>query len=205
MTGYIIYVIEQVGYAGIAVLMFVENIFPPIPSELIMPLAGFMVRQGSLSFVPTVAAGAFGSVLGAVPYYYLGRRLGKERVIDLVDRYGHWLTISRTDIERALGWFSSHGPLTVLVCRLIPGVRSVISIPAGISGMGMIPFLIYTAIGSGLWTGLLTYGGYVLKDNFEKIEEYIDPASYVIVGALVLLYVYRIITHRGRGEHARQN
>lgn len=149
--------ISSAGYGGILLLMFIENVFPPIPSELIMPLAGFMVAQDKLTFIGTTLAGMAGSVLGALPLYYAGKKLGEERVKRLADRYGRWLTLSRQDIERASRWFHRHGGATVFVCRLIPGVRSFISVPAGIVGMNFLQFLAYTSIGTALWAALLAY------------------------------------------------
>ncbi len=189
MTKYITSILESAGYFGIVFLMFLKNVFPPIPSEFIMPLAGFMVTQGKLSFVGVVAAGVVGSMLGTLPFYYLGRRMDEERLKTLADRHGRWLTISREDIEKAQKWFDRHGGLTVLFCRLIPGVRSVISIPAGINRMNFATFLLYSAVGTAIWTGLLTYLGYFLKANFAEVEEYLNPASYFIFGAIVLLYL----------------
>lgn len=199
MTKYITSVLESAGYFGIVFLMFLENIFPPIPSEFIMPLAGFMVTQGKLSFVGVVAAGVIGSLLGTLPFYYLGRRMDEERLKTLADRHGRWLTVSREDIERAQKWFDRHGGLTVLFCRLIPGIRSVISIPAGINRMNFIAFMLYTAIGTAVWTGLLTYLGYFLKGNFEQVEEYLNPVSFFVLGALFLIYLVRVVRHKSPG------
>lgn len=198
MTKYITDILGSMGYFGIVLLMFLENIFPPIPSEFIMPLAGFMVTQGKFSFVGVVIAGIIGSMLGTLPFYYLGRRMDEESLKNLADRHGRWLTVSREDIERAQSWFERHGGATVLFCRLIPGVRSVISIPAGINKMNFAAFLMYSTAGTAMWTSLLTYAGYLLKSNFTDIEKYLDPASYVIFGGLLLLYIYRVIRHSGK-------
>ena len=134
---------ESLGYLGIGLLMFLENIFPPIPSELIMPLAGFTAAQGRLSFWGAVAAGIVGSVLGQLPLYYLGRLAGEEQLKRWADRYGKWLTVSHEEIERAKGWFDHHGGKAVFLCRLIPGIRSLISIPAGMAKMHLLAFLLY--------------------------------------------------------------
>ncbi len=196
MTKYITSILESAGYFGIVFLMFLENVFPPIPSEFIMPLAGFMVTQGKLSFVGTIAAGVIGSLLGTLPFYYLGRQMDEERLKILADRHGRWLTVSREDIEKAQKWFDRHGGLTVLFCRLIPGVRSVISIPAGINRMNFAAFLLYSAVGTAIWTGLLTYLGYFLKANFAEVEEYLNPASYFIFAAIFLLYLVRVFRRK---------
>lgn len=195
MTRYIISIIDFAGYFGIVLLMFVENIFPPIPSEFIMPLAGFLVSQGKLSFAGVVAAGAVGSILGTLPFYYLGRKADKEKLKTLTERYGRWLTVSYNDIERADNWFNRHGGKTVLFCRLIPGIRSVISIPAGVNRMNLAAFLFYTAIGTVIWTSLLTYLGYLLKSNFTEVEDYLDPVTYFVFGGLIIFYFVRVIRH----------
>lgn len=189
-------VINSTGYAGIVMLMFIENVFPPIPSEFIMPLAGFMVKRGEFSLAGVIAAGAIGSVLGALPLYYLGKKIGEERLKELADKHGRWLTVSRGDIEGAKHWFDRHGGAAVLFCRLIPGVRSLISIPAGIDEMNLAAFLIYTTLGSTAWTALLAGLGYFLSSNFKQVEEYLDPISYALLGIIIVAYVVRVIRHK---------
>jgi membrane protein DedA with SNARE-associated domain len=196
MATWVIQLIAAMGYGGIVVLTIVENVLPPIPSEVIMPLAGFMAAQGRLSWLGVILAGTLGSVLGAVPLYYLGRLIGDERVKGFADRHGRWLTVSRADLDRAQQWFDRHGRMAVLVCRLVPGVRSLISIPAGIQRMPLALFLLFTTMGAGLWTTLLVAAGYGLGANFRQVEAYLDPASYVVLAVLVGLYVWRIVTHQ---------
>lgn len=174
MATWVISTIESTGYLGIALLMFLENVFPPIPSEVIMPVAGFMVTERKLSFTGVVLAGTAGSLLGALPPYYLGRLIGENRVKRLADRYGRWLTVSRQDIERAKVWFDKHGGQAVLICRVVPAIRSIISIPAGMERMNLGLFLTYTAIGSAIWTTLLTYLGYFLGKEFEAVGKYLN-------------------------------
>jgi membrane protein DedA with SNARE-associated domain len=196
MANWIIRTIESTGYFGIVFLMFLENIFPPIPSEFIMPLAGFMASKEQRTLSGVVLAGTIGSVLGALALYYAGYFIGEQRLKRLIDKYGSWLTISLEDLERAKGWFAKHGRLAVLVCRLVPGIRSLISIPAGIARMPLVSFLFYTAIGSGFWTALLAYGGYVLGDKFQQVEKYLNPVSYVVLLAIALIYVKRLLSTR---------
>jgi membrane protein DedA with SNARE-associated domain len=150
MAKWVINTIQSTGYFGIVFLMFLENVFPPIPSEVIMPLAGFLVAEGKQNFAGVVIAGIVGSVLGALPLYYAGYLLGEERLKAFADKHGRWLTISRDDLERAKNWFDQHGKLAVLICRLVPGIRSLISIPAGIAKMNMAAFLFYTSVGAGI-------------------------------------------------------
>ncbi len=175
----------SMGYLGIGLLMFLENLFPPIPSELIMPLAGFNIAKGKMAFLPVIAAGTIGTVLGALPWYYLGCQLGEERIKKLVDRHGKWLRISVRDVERAKGWFDRSGHFAVLIGRLIPGVRTLISLPAGMAKMPIAPFILYSTVGTALWVSLLAYGGYVLGDKYEDIEHFIAPFSKIILGLIL--------------------
>lgn len=200
MASWVMGFISSAGYGGILLLMFLENVFPPIPSELIMPLAGFMIAQNKLTFIGTILAGMAGSVLGALPFYYAGRKLGEERVKRFADRHGRWLTVSRQDIERAARWFHRHGGAAVLLCRLIPGVRSLISVPAGIAGMNLLQFLAYTSIGTALWAALLVYLGYQLGSNFTQVGEYLDPVSWIVFGAIGVLYIIRVVRHKGNAR-----
>lgn len=202
MLKWIMQTISTFGYAGIVFLMFVENVFPPIPSELIIPLAGFLVTKGELAFVGVVIAGTIGSVLGALPFYYLGRTIEEKRLREWIGKYGRWLTISVDDLDGAKKWFDNYGGWTVFFCRLVPGVRSLISLPAGINQMSVATFLLSTTLGMALWTTILTAAGYLLSSNFEKVEEYLDPVSYVILGAIVLLYIYRVVTQKSSDQTA---
>jgi membrane protein DedA with SNARE-associated domain len=196
MADWIIRTIESTGYLGIVFLMFLENIFPPIPSELIMPLAGFAVSRGNQTFFGVVIAGTAGSMLGALPLYYAGYFIGEQRLQSFVDNYGRWLTVSREDLERAEQWFDRHGRRAVLLCRLVPGIRSLISIPAGLRQMPLPSFLFYTALGAGFWTFILTYAGYLLGAQFEQVEKYLNPISYIVLGVIVVLYLKRVLFPR---------
>ncbi len=192
MTKFIMNLISSGGYFGIVFLMFVENVFPPIPSEFIMPLAGFMVAQDKLSLVGIIIAGTAGATLGALPLYYLGAKLGEEKLKNFAERHGKWLTLSPKDVERANRWFDRHGGKAVFFCRLVPGIRSFISIPAGINKMNLISFLFYTLIGSAIWTSFLAYAGYFMGSNFREIEEYLDIFTYIVFGSIIALYLWRI-------------
>ena len=189
MVDWIKNTMNLLGYPGVAVLMFLENVFPPIPSELVMPLAGFTATQGKLTFAGVVLAGMLGSAGGALVLYYLGKLVGAERLMVWADRYGKWLGVSGKDIVQSQGWFERHGGQAVFFCRLVPGVRSLISIPAGLANMQLAPFLLYSALGSGLWAGLLAYGGYLLGENYERVNTYLGPATYVVLGSLLLLAI----------------
>jgi membrane protein DedA with SNARE-associated domain len=199
MIDWITGLMNTLGYAGIALLMFLENIFPPIPSEIVMPLAGFTSVQGGMSLVGVILAGAFGSLAGALSWYYAGRIYGHKRMREFADRYGRWITISPEDIDRATDWFNRHGRSAVLIGRLVPGVRTLISVPAGISGMGLFPFLLYSTIGTVVWTALLAICGYILRDQWSSVESYLSPVSTVLIAVLVLLFAFRFVRQwRGR-------
>ena len=200
MFEWITSVVERLGYLGIATLTSLENVFPPIPSELIMPLAGFFSTNGELSLVGIVLAGTLGSLLGALPLYYAGKSLGEVRLRRWCERHGHWIGVSGKDLDRSRRWFDRHGAKTVLLCRIVPGIRSLISIPAGIAEMKLSLFVIYTAIGSALSSGLLALAGRALGANYEKVEHVIGPISTTIIVAIVLTIVVRGIAQRRRAR-----
>ncbi len=192
MGSWILDTIQSMGYLGIMWLMFIENVFPPIPSELIVPLAGYLASDGSLNFFGVVLAGTAGALIGAMPFYWGGRLLGEARVRKLVRRYGRWLAISEADIDLAARWFNRHGGATVCFGRLIPAVRSLISLPAGLMGMPFLPFLAYSAVGSFAWTLFLATCGYILGAQFEQVAHYLDPVSTAIVILAVVLYIRKV-------------
>lgn len=185
---------QSLGAFGIALLMFLENIFPPIPSELIMPLAGYQSMQGEMSIVIVIVAGSFGSLLGVMPWYYAGRTLGKERLKRFSKQHGRWLTLSSADIESAERWFRAKGPLAVLFGRLMPTVRTLISVPAGIAQMPLAKFLVYSAIGTGIWTTVLAMAGYLLGQAYQTVSTYVGPVSNGIFFLIVAYYIYRVVT-----------
>lgn len=188
--------LESSGYLGVFLLMALENIFPPIPSELIMPFAGFVVARGELNLVGVLVAGTAGSIAGALPWYYGARIYGKERLKTFADRHARWMTVTAEDIDKAIAAFDRHGRSVVLFGRLIPAIRTLISVPAGLACMSLGQFLLYSTIGSLAWTGVLTGAGFVLESNFEQVGKYVDPVSKGILGILLAWYVYRVITHR---------
>jgi len=192
----IVGLVERLGYLGVAALMFLENLFPPIPSELIMPLAGFAAARGDLSLAGVVAAGTAGSVVGALPWYYAGAFLGMDRLRRLASRHGRWLTLSPDDVQHAAEWFARHGTKAVLIGRLIPGVRTLISVPAGIAGMPLLPFILWSTLGSLVWAGLLALAGLWLEQQYDQVARYLDPLSKLIFGLVVAIYLYRLVTHR---------
>jgi membrane protein DedA with SNARE-associated domain len=188
--------IKSNGYLGIAFLMLAENVFPPIPSELIMPLAGFTAGQGQFSLLLVILAGSVGSLAGTCFWYWIGVKIGTEGLKRFSDQHGRWLTLSRKDIERADAWFDRHGHWAVLVGRLIPAVRTLISVPAGMSGMSFGRFMLHSAIGTVAWTSLLALAGFWLQGSYAKIAAFVGPASNAIVAVIVIWYLYRVVTFR---------
>lgn len=190
LSEWILMVMDKLGLVGVALMMFLENVFPPIPSELIMPAAGFAAAIGELSLISVIIAGTIGSVLGALPLYYLGSRLDETRLIRLTERYGKYLLITPKDIISAQAWFDRHGKTVVFFGRMIPAIRSLISIPAGMARMSLLPFLMLTAMGSMIWSALLAYAGFVLGANYKKVGIYIESVSHYVVLLMVLIFSY---------------
>jgi membrane protein DedA with SNARE-associated domain/uncharacterized membrane protein YkvA (DUF1232 family) len=195
--------VSEGGYPGIVLMMLAENVFPPIPSELIMPLAGFVAARGELNPLLVVLAGTLGSVLGALPWYYAGRWLGAERVCAFAARHGRWLTLGEKEIGQAMRWFARHGRIAVLVGRLVPTVRTLISLPAGMARMPMAPFLLYSSIGTLAWTAALTAAGFLLEAQYRLVSDYVDLVSKAIIGLIVLLYVWRVLAGGTLGARLR--
>ncbi len=186
MAEWVTWTMEALGYWGIGLLMFLENLFPPIPSELIMPLAGFTVAQGKMQFAPAVVAGVLGTVLGAMLWYWIGQVVSERRLMRWADRYGKWLALSGQDIRRAIAWFNRYGKRAVFLGRLVPGVRTLISLPAGLGRMSFVPFLLYSTAGTLSWTLLLTYAGFLLGENYERVEQYLGPVSKLVLAGLAI-------------------
>jgi membrane protein DedA with SNARE-associated domain len=174
-------VIDRLGYAGLAFLVALENVFPPIPSEIILPLAGFLTGEGRMNYFIALLAATTGSVVGALVLYWVGYAFGETRVRAIVDRRGKWLRLDQSDIDRADAWFDRHGAIAVMACRVVPIVRSLISIPAGLRRMPLGRFVLYTAIGSAVWNAVLIGAGWVLGDNWEAVEGYVGYLQYVVL------------------------
>ena len=198
MTEWILEFIQTWGALGVALLMFVENIFPPIPSEVVLPLAGYRASQGDLSVIVGLIAGTAGSIAGVTLWYYAGRLVGTDRLKRLAGRHGRWLTLTPRDVDRANAWFDRHGGKAVLFGRLVPGVRTMISIPAGVCGMPLGRFLAMSTLGSFLWSAVLIFSGWFLGAGFEQVEAWISPVGNVVIGAAILIYIYRVVTFTGQ-------
>ncbi|CUH75954.1 DedA family protein [Tropicibacter naphthalenivorans] len=202
MFDFITNVMSALGAFGVASLMFLENVFPPIPSELIMPLAGFNAARGAQTLWIVILAGTVGSLAGAIFWYWLGRRLGARRVREMAQRHGRWLTMTPEDVDRANDWFHRHGRAAVVLGRLVPTVRTLISVPAGVACMPVWEFALWSTVGTAIWTALLTLAGYVLESQYELVSEWLNPVSTVLVVGFVLVYVYRVVTF---GRRMRAN
>ncbi|MUG91393.1 DedA family protein [Scytonema sp. UIC 10036] len=201
MVEWITNVISSLGYLGIGVLMTIEGFFPPLPSELILSLAGFSVTQGKLSsLLWVVVAGTIGSVIGVLPWYYIGKLVGEQRLREWIDKHGKWLRLSGKDIDRMNHWFGKYGRRAVLFGRLVPTIRTYISIPAGIEAMPLLHFLLYSLVGISLWVGLLAYAGYVLGQNYQLVKKFLSFIVLVIIAAIVIVYGSRFIMHRMRKQ-----
>lgn len=197
----IVDIVSHGSYLGIFLLMFVENLFPPIPSELIMPLAGFAAARGELNLALTVIVGTLGSITGALPWYCAGAVLGQTRLKRLASRHGRWLTVSADDIDHAGLWFQRHGGGAVFFGRLIPAVRTLISVPAGIMKMPLLPFLLYSTAGSLIWTGMLAVAGFLLEKQYAAVADYMGLASKAVIAFIVAGYVYRLLRYnRGKAQ-----
>ena len=196
MTEWIIRLIEQTGYLGVAFLMFLETVFPPIPSEVIMSIAGVAAGQGKLHYGLVVAAGTSGAMLGNILWYLAARALGIIRLRPIIDRWGRWLTMNWAEVQRAERWFALHGTFFVFVGRLLPTVRSLVSVPAGLLRMRFRDFFIASTLGTAGWTALLAGAGYKLGQNFGEINKILGPASTAVMVVLAAGYIYRVWTHR---------
>ncbi len=188
--------LEQFGAIGVGGLMLIENIFPPIPSEIVMPWAGYAVSQGDASFLAVVTAGSAGSFAGALFWYFVGRRVGKERLSSWIEGHGAWLTITPNDLDRVDEWFERRGSVAVLVCRMIPGLRTLISVPAGFAVMPVGEFCTFTAIGTVMWTTLLAGIGYWLGDKYADLAGPLGWVSTAVVIAMFAWWVLRLVKQR---------
>jgi len=192
----VVRVVSELGVLGVGLLMFAENVFPPLPSEVIMPLAGYLSTRGQMSFWGAVAAGSVGSLAGAAFWYWVGRRLTYGQLRGWIAEHGAWLAMTPQDVDRAVEWFGKHGQRSVLFGRLVPVVRTLISVPAGFSRMPFPEFLLASAAGTAIWTFALTYAGRFLGREFERVEQFIGPVSWVVIAVAVAWYLYRVIRIR---------
>ena len=196
MTGWIADLIQAFGALGVAFLMALENLFPPIPSELILPFAGFLVSRGELGFLPALIASTAGSLFGALILYALGRWGGRNLIL----RYGRFLRVKEADLDRAEGWFDKYDEWVVLFGRMVPGVRSVVSIPAGMLGTPFVRFVLLTTAGSAAWNALLLGAGWYLGDNWREIASIVGSASNIVLVLVAVALVSAAVWWWRRGR-----
>ena len=196
MEEFVISIMNQLGYFGIFFLIFIENIFPPIPSEVVLLFGGFMTTYSKLNLFGMIIFSTLGSTVGAIVLYYIGKILNKERLKKIVSgKIGKVLRLKASDIEKADKWFDAKGNKTVFFCRFIPVVRSLISIPAGMSEMIMSKFLIYTITGSLIWNTVLLFVGSKVGENWKKIEQVMSQYSHIILIILIIAFIGFVIYH----------
>ena len=198
MSDWVIRLIEQSGYLGVAFLMFLETVFPPIPSEVIMPIAGLAAANGPMTLWGVIASGTTGAMFGNFFWYLVARVIGIERFRPFIEKHGRWLTVDWYDVEKAERLFGRFGSVLVGVGRMMPTIRSVISIPAGLLHMRLKSFLIWSTIGTAGWSSALAIAGYMLGRRFGEIETILGPLSSGIIGLMVLFYLWRQLTWRKR-------
>jgi membrane protein DedA with SNARE-associated domain len=196
--------VDAIGYLGLAVIMFLENVFPPVPSEPFLLGAGFTSGRGELSMVGAIAAATLGAVVGATLYYYIGVILPEPRIRALLRRYGKWALLDEEDLDRALEWFRNHGQAVIFFGRCIPIVRTLISVPAGLTRMPLPKFLLFSALGTGLWSTLLIVVGRLLGENWESALIFFDRYElvfYALIALSVVAFVVVRVRNRRRHPH----
>ena len=193
--GFALSTISLLGYAGIFFLMMLESMIVPVPSEFVMPFAGFLVAQGTFSFLLVIIASTLGSITGSLIFYYIGKTGGHR----LVEKYGKYVLVDAEDIRKTEEWFQKRGDLTVFLARLIPVVRHLISFIAGIGKMNVKKFSFYTVVGAVIWNAILTYIGYMLGQHWKEVSQYLEQLDIIIVIVLIvgcLYFAYRHITRK---------
>lgn len=194
MFNWVTSLIDSVGYGGVFAGMFLENIFPPLPSELVMIFSGATAANTDLNIFLVIIVGALGSTVGLLPWYYLARSMGEEKIVHFVRRYGRWLAITPKDLRKAHHYFERYKEKLLFTGRFMPAVRTLVAIPAGILKVRVHTVLIFGFLGTLIWDAILACIGFFIGNNAEPIVHIIDIVTYVIFGALILWYVYRVIT-----------
>lgn len=203
MEAWIQGIMEQFGYLGVFLLIMVENLFPPIPSEIILTFGGFMTTSTDLTIWGVILASTLGSMIGAMILYGIGLLLDVERLEKIVDRWGHILRLTRDDIHKADKWFDKYGIWTVFFCRFVPLIRSLISLPAGMSNMNFGLFLFFTTIGSLIWNTVLIYLGAAVGSQWEIIVHYMDIYSnivYALIAVAIIVFIVWFIKSRKKNK-----
>ncbi|WP_289889612.1 DedA family protein [Virgibacillus pantothenticus] len=199
MENWVTSIMEEFGYIGVFLMMALENIFPPIPSEIVLPFGGFLTTTTDLTVLGVIIAATVGSVLGAIILFGIGLLLDVEQLEKIIDRYGHILRIKKTDVKRADAWFDKYGYWTVFICRMIPLVRSLISIPAGMSNMNFVKFVILTITGTLIWNTILILIGMQLGETWTDILSFMELYStfvYIAIGIGIVIIIYIFMKRR---------
>lgn len=200
MEDWIIRLVEWAGYWGVAMLMLIETVFPPVPSEVIMTVAGVSASRGHMTLAGTIAAGTAGAMLGNWFWYWLAIKFGEKRMNIFIDRYSRWLTLDWEEVERGHALFRKHGSIIVLVARMIPTLRSLISIPAGLFQMSLRRFLIFSTIGTAGWSAALAGAGYFLGSQFADVEKWLGPLSTLVIVAIIGTYIWRLLSWKPKRD-----
>ncbi len=187
-------VIDRLGYVGVAMLVALENLFPPIPSEIVLPFAGFVARDGQATLWGMIVAATIGSLIGAWALYGIAAWIGPERLERFLVRHGKWFRLTPADIVKAEHWFDQRAVVAVLVGRCVPLIRSLVSIPAGFRRMPFGTFTLYTAIGSLIWNTALIGAGYLLRDNWDSVEPVLDVVQYIVIALIVVAIAWFVWT-----------
>ncbi len=198
MDSWVFDLIDRHGYAGVASLMLIETLFPPIPSEVIMTSAGVVAQRGDMTMAGTIAAGTIGAMLGNMLWFWLAIGLGRARLAALVERHGRWLTLDWRDVERLEALFARFGGIIVQAGRVLPNFRTLISVPAGLFGMRALPFFLFSLVGTALWTTLLAGIGFGLASRFAGAEQVLGPIANALLLLALGVYVWRLATGKGR-------
>jgi membrane protein DedA with SNARE-associated domain len=194
LTDWVTDVIDRLGYVGVALLVALENLFPPIPSEIVLPFAGFVVSDGNATLVGMIVAATIGSVVGALVLYGVAAAIGPDRLRAFVVSYGRWFRLTTHDLDRAEAWFDRRAIVAVLVGRCVPLIRSLVSLPAGFRRMSITVFLLYTTIGSLIWNSTLIGAGYLLREQWDEVAPIMDWFQYVVVAAIALAIAWFVWT-----------
>jgi membrane protein DedA with SNARE-associated domain len=194
MSDWIIRLIEQSGYLGVGFLMFLETVFPPIPSEIIMTVAGLAASREKMTLAGVIASGATGAMIGNMFWYFAARVIGVDRLRPLIEKFGRFLTLNWGEIEKAKTLFGKQGWAIVMFGRVLPILRSLISIPAGLLDMRLRTYFVFSTIGTVCWVSLISGAGYALGSNFEDVERFVGPLSSAVFAVIVFAYVWRLIT-----------
>ena len=204
-------VINQFGYLGVALLVIIENVFPPIPSEIVLPFAGFVAQQGSsaaqsdTSVIGMMIAATIGSVVGALILYFVSAAIGPDRLRAFVEKFGKWFGVKSSDLVRAEAWFDRRSLLAVLVGRCVPLIRSIVSIPAGFRRMKLSSFVVLTAIGSAVWNIALIGAGAVLKDQWDVVGDYVGVFQWVVVAAIIVVLAKFVLSRIKRRNTSKSS